>query len=252
MKKSFLLGVFCSYLLLLVTTLNHAMRIPIKFSTKWLTSPALLVAFFTIFTNNALATTITPTTLSPSAAFAAAICGTCKDLGQSAPGAYAHTFTGLPSNITAASLTFRVEGDEFPNLGAETDGINLGFTTTVGQAWTTSDAIVWTRTFGVTSLGVGNTLFPASDNGLLKPGTTWNHGDDVTFTVDLSNAPLAGGGTVNLLGLMETHGFLDVVVHDDSIVHSYSLNFVPVPASVWLFGSGLLGLIGVSKRKKAV
>jgi len=27
---------------------------------------------------------------------------------------------------------------------------------------------------------------------------------------------------------------------------------VPVPAAVWLFGSGLLGLIGISRRKKAV
>lgn len=26
---------------------------------------------------------------------------------------------------------------------------------------------------------------------------------------------------------------------------------VPVPAAVWLFGSGLLGLIGIAKRKKA-
>ncbi|MFC1773858.1 VPLPA-CTERM sorting domain-containing protein [Pseudomonadota bacterium] len=26
---------------------------------------------------------------------------------------------------------------------------------------------------------------------------------------------------------------------------------VPVPASIWLFGSGLLGLIGIAKRKKA-
>ena len=26
---------------------------------------------------------------------------------------------------------------------------------------------------------------------------------------------------------------------------------VPVPAAVWLFGSGLLGLIGIARRKKA-
>jgi len=29
------------------------------------------------------------------------------------------------------------------------------------------------------------------------------------------------------------------------------LTTVPVPAAVWLFGSGLLGLIGVARRKKA-
>ena len=26
---------------------------------------------------------------------------------------------------------------------------------------------------------------------------------------------------------------------------------VPVPAAVWLFGSGLLGLVGVARRKKS-
>ena len=29
-----------------------------------------------------------------------------------------------------------------------------------------------------------------------------------------------------------------------------SVSAVPVPAAVWLFGSGLIGLIGFAKRKK--
>jgi len=29
------------------------------------------------------------------------------------------------------------------------------------------------------------------------------------------------------------------------------VNIVPVPAAVWLFGSGLLGLIGIARRKEA-
>jgi hypothetical protein len=34
-------------------------------------------------------------------------------------------------------------------------------------------------------------------------------------------------------------------------VHVGNVGAVPVPAAVWLFGSGLLGLIGMSRRKKA-
>jgi len=30
-----------------------------------------------------------------------------------------------------------------------------------------------------------------------------------------------------------------------------SASAVPVPAAVWLFGSGLIGLIGVARRKKS-
>jgi hypothetical protein len=33
--------------------------------------------------------------------------------------------------------------------------------------------------------------------------------------------------------------------------YNFALTTVPVPAAVWLFGSGLLGLIGVARRKKA-
>ena len=30
----------------------------------------------------------------------------------------------------------------------------------------------------------------------------------------------------------------------------YRINAVPIPAAVWLFGSGLIGLISVTRRKK--
>ena len=43
--------------------------------------------------------------------------------------------------------------------------------------------------------------------------------------------------------------FGDVYIVDDLSLNGVSA--VPIPAAVWLFGSGLLGLIGVAKRKKA-
>jgi hypothetical protein len=34
-------------------------------------------------------------------------------------------------------------------------------------------------------------------------------------------------------------------------VHAGDIHPIPIPTAVWLFGSGLLGLIGISRRKKA-
>jgi len=38
---------------------------------------------------------------------------------------------------------------------------------------------------------------------------------------------------------------------DDLAIGTYSIAAVPIPAAVWLFGSGLLGLVGMARRKKA-
>jgi len=52
-------------------------------------------------------------------------------------------------------------------------------------------------------------------------------------------------------------GLIDLGLRNrDSAIYSiafdeYSVTLVPVPAAVWLFGSGLIGLIGVARRKKA-
>ena len=34
-------------------------------------------------------------------------------------------------------------------------------------------------------------------------------------------------------------------------VHDGDVNAVPIPAALWLFGSGIIGLIGIAKRKKS-
>ena len=57
--------------------------------------------------------------------------------------------------------------------------------------------------------------------------------------------------SLSSVGVSETVGFLD---DDQGAVLSGvigSSTVVPVPAAFWLFGSGLLGLIGVARRKKA-
>ena len=52
-----------------------------------------------------------------------------------------------------------------------------------------------------------------------------------------------------------TNGFQDGLNRSRNVfawaVHSGDVSAVPVPAAVWLFGSGLIGLLGVAKRKKS-
>ena len=43
-------------------------------------------------------------------------------------------------------------------------------------------------------------------------------------------------------------GYIDIGSGNSMTVTA--INTVPVPAAIWLFGSGLLGLIGISRRKK--
>ena len=49
--------------------------------------------------------------------------------------------------------------------------------------------------------------------------------------------------------------FVTMFFSDNAIatatVTTMTVNPVPIPAAVWLFGSGLIGLIGIARRKKA-
>ena len=73
-------------------------------------------------------------------------------------------------------------------------------------------------------------------------GTEFNQGADPAATVD------NGDGTLTL-----SWSSLIVGGPFDGFTGSWTMDIqeVPVPAAVWLFGSGLLGLVGVARRRKA-
>jgi len=68
---------------------------------------------------------------------------------------------------------------------------------------------------------------------------------------DLSDFGLAQGATVSTLRLYTELGGNTVTGTTDGadIVAIGALHVVPIPATAWLFGSGLLGLIGIAKKK---
>jgi hypothetical protein len=64
--------------------------------------------------------------------------------------------------------------------------------------------------------------------------------------LDLSIGTYPGGAD---LVWADSAGF--EIVQPDFVDGSVTISAVPVPAAVWLFGSGLLGLIGIARRKAA-
>lgn len=78
---------------------------------------------------------------------------------------------------------------------------------------------------------------------------SWSNGsseytDLQTFIIMRSGPELI---ELNLLGIDKIH-----IYGSDSqvIFDNMTLNAVPVPAAIWLFGSGLIGLAGFARRKK--
>lgn len=60
-----------------------------------------------------------------------------------------------------------------------------------------------------------------------------------------------GGSPMSSPAFQGYNGNFDVMsVHLDNYVATPQEPVVPIPAAVWLFGSGLLGLVGIARRKK--
>ena len=67
---------------------------------------------------------------------------------------------------------------------------------------------------------------------------------DLLITPELVGDNLSFGFVATATGNNGSGNFYDNIVFAD-------VSQIPVPAAVWLFGSGLIGLIGVARRKKA-
>jgi hypothetical protein len=136
------------------------------------------------------------------------------------------TSIGNPSNIAGATLT---------NLQQIANGIQGEITTgglTPLATSTENDTTVSYSTSAATKYG----LFSTSDLGALG-GTeaiyayTGNNGTGTPQSYILGSATLGTNGTL-------------------TFAQNSSSAPVPVPAALWLFGSGVLGLVGVARRRK--
>ncbi len=111
------------------------------------------------------------------------------------------------------------------------------------------------ESFVLTSTGVfdsGSGLF----SGTFTVGSLLSGTFDNLFVLSLggSDGQFAGDVTYTGGSLMGsfTGGSLEGAFSESSVVAKLGpVAVVPVPAAVWLFGSGLLGLVGIARRKQA-
>ncbi|WP_041933198.1 PEP-CTERM sorting domain-containing protein [Gloeothece verrucosa] len=199
----------------------------------------------------------------------------CQIRNFDQPGAdrqFIHTFSfsNLIGNITGANLEIRVRASAG---GSQNDAIHLLFIDSLGNL----DPVRWGSYFGSgngtpSSSGTISTIDPSppsnstnrtSSNqtststvpGLLN--TSWTASPtpvDQTFYLDLSSlSPLALPNTTgNLIATLNTKGFLDVYVQDDTEVDYIKLTVETVPEPFTILGAGVaLGFGSLFKRQKA-
>lgn len=87
-----------------------------------------------------------------------------------------------------------------------------------------------------------------------EPGNPGDSAPGYIELVDLNLTALTGGLHIDLFrcssGSVE-NGDCRIQQGFDVAPFSHDATYVPVPAAVWLFGSGLIGLVGIARRKRA-
>ena len=187
------------------------------------------------------------------------------------------TITNMNFNgVHSASGTMNDVGN-----GSMTDTTVPGF---FGSQWT-ADQQAWfdTHSSTVTWAGTGSTYNTTDANGAFSytfhlTGNQvaagvffdWSGSNNIPV-LTIYDCPVSGGGACTGASLpMQTLPFLgqqpsfngsttcdvsaglnDSNWDDSSTGDSCASEVVPVPAAAWLLGSGLLGLVGVARRKKA-
>ena len=165
-------------------------------------------------------------------------------------------FSPGSSGTYAANLSVESTGAGVDNVlknannaaGGLTAGAPITVTWDMRGVATAPGAVVFIELFSELSGGgtsaaeiyTGGPLFPNDPVNWTSYSWTTNLGPDVS-----------GGATLQLKVACGAVPGCNASVDFDNITMTTDVSAVPVPAAVWLFGSGLVGLVGVARRKKA-
>jgi len=130
------------------------------------------------------------------------------------------------SGLITFNLTNAPENGAIGVFGLDAAGMDA---TVLGTDWTDGTGYYYSDIFANTTTSY------ALD--LLIPVTATLD----TYTIDFI---FAGTGGTGGSGRWATD------IASTTVAHSFDVKVVPVPAAVWLFGSGLLGLVAVARRRR--
>lgn len=157
-------------------------------------------------------------------------------------GTYSFPIPGALQNFTLTSGTVGLYFDTTPDFSFNGDsGFDNGSAILTGSLTSGSGFISLLSGTGIEQLALNFAgSFGNSNNSVYGSAIG---GGDALFSIDLNNSTLLPGIS-SVQGHNRSEGALAAV---DGSIH---LTAVPVPAAVWLFGTGLIGLLGAGARKK--
>jgi hypothetical protein len=185
--------------------------------------------------------------------------------GLSSANSYAATIIDQDTGLTSPDKIVIEFGNDLSKvgtvIGSQFDGVTFGSTYVYNHTTATHDALTHGYLENLNSnTQPGSILFDTDVSTVnfswrARTSTTfsaWNDDVKVEEFVADTNMSLSGG---------RYYGFQDIVFDEIrlSIQHPSKaftldnleyISVIPIPAALWLFGSGLLGLIGLARRHK--
>jgi hypothetical protein len=246
MKKSSLLGVLCATLFMLISGAANAATVTVPVGLN--PGDMYRLVFVTSSVRDPKSTNIADYN-----AFVTGVANTQADL------------VSLGTTWSAIGSTGNVDARDNTNTNPFTDGSGVPIYNLGGQLVVNNYVELWDGVLADAGISNPISFTESGSTALNRPvwtGTKWD-GTEMLFqgcTVGLGRASCTSSGDVSLgspfgtnfdwiwngLGIkldqLPLYAISDVLTVPSA---------VPIPPALWLFGSGLLGLVGVARRKKA-